>query len=157
MKESWVRMKGLDTDLSMLWGEAWMAGKKVGLLFKSKVSEHTHQVALFRWAEYIEPLRPELKLMFAVPNGGKRDKTTAAKLKEEGVKPGVPDVVLPIPRAGFAGLFIEMKKPDGRARGNQSEWSEGLKKAGNRAEFCYGFEEAKKLVCEYLDAGRGVG
>lgn len=57
------------------------------------------------------PLIPELARLFAIPNGGQRDKITAGKLKAEGVKPGVPDIFLPVPRHVWAGLFVEMKRP----------------------------------------------
>ena len=48
--------------------------------------EHRMQVALFKWAQAATCTRPELGLMFAVPNGGLRDIVTARKLKDEGVK-----------------------------------------------------------------------
>ncbi len=44
-----------------------------------------------------------------MPNGGKRDKATAAVLKRQGVKAGVPDIMLPAARAGYHGLYIELK------------------------------------------------
>lgn len=52
---------------------------------------------------------PELQYMYHVPNGGKRDKATAAVLKRQGVKAGVPDIMLPAARAGYHGLYIELK------------------------------------------------
>lgn len=65
-------------------------------------TEHWEQVQLFEWSENL----PELKLMHAIPNGGKRDIRVALKLKEEGVKPGVPDIFLPLSRGGKHGLYI---------------------------------------------------
>lgn len=48
--------------------------------------EHRLQCACVRWFAY---RHPELSCrLFAVPNGGRRDATTAAKLKAEGVSPG---------------------------------------------------------------------
>lgn len=54
---------------------------------------------------------PELKWIHAIPNGGKRDCITAASLKAQGVKSGIPDVFVPIPINSFAGLYIEFKAP----------------------------------------------
>ena len=57
------------------------------------MSEHAHQVALFDWANLHLGRMPELAAMYAIPNGGARSKATAGKLKAEGVKAGVPDIV----------------------------------------------------------------
>ena len=54
--------------------------------------EHVEQAALFRWAEFARARLPELTLLHAIPNGGHRHKATAARLKAEGVKRGVPDL-----------------------------------------------------------------
>jgi hypothetical protein len=68
--------------------------------------EHGHQTALFMKASQFATRYPELRLMFAIPNGGSRDKREAANLKAEGVKSGVPDVFLPVPRHNYLVLFI---------------------------------------------------
>ena len=71
--------------------------------------ESGHQEALFSWAGYNTGRMPELEYMHHVPNGGKRDAATAVALKRQGVKAGVPDIVLPAARAGYHGLYIELK------------------------------------------------
>ena len=78
------------------------------------MTEHDEQAALFQWAELMAAQIPELRLMFAIPNGGHRHIGVARKLKAEGVKPGVPDIFLPVARNKFHGLFIEMKFGRGR-------------------------------------------
>ena len=65
--------------------------------------ESQEQQALFSWAEYAKGLHPELGLLYHIPNGGKRDKLEAARLKLEGVKAGVPDLCLPVARGGAQG------------------------------------------------------
>jgi len=71
--------------------------------------ESDHQIALFQWVSYQLKRYPELELLYHIPNGGYRYKTTARRLKAEGVKAGVPDICLPVPRGGYHGLYIEMK------------------------------------------------
>ena len=44
-------------------------------------TEHQEQCALFEWQEWMAKQMPELHLMHAIPNGGKRDIRTAAMLK----------------------------------------------------------------------------
>ncbi len=71
--------------------------------------ESGQQEALFTWAAYNAGRMPELEYLHHVPNGGKRDKATAMALKRQGVKAGVPDIVLPAAREGYHGLYIELK------------------------------------------------
>lgn len=75
------------------------------------VTEHSHQAAFFCWLRNNKHLQPGFEFAYAVPNGGRRDKREAARFKAEGVKPGVPDVVIPIPCGQQHGLYIEFKKP----------------------------------------------
>ncbi|OGO90326.1 MAG: hypothetical protein A2Y17_12215 [Clostridiales bacterium GWF2_38_85] len=112
--------------------------------------ESVEQINLFRWAGYMAGRYPDIKFMFHVPNGGKRDATTAARLKMEGVKAGVPDIELPSARGGYFGLFIEMKIKGNKPTENQKEWLSALQARGYYVAVCYGWEPASKLVEEYL-------
>jgi len=115
-------------------------------------SEHSEQIALFCWAALNVKKYPQLRWMFAVPNGGFRFKQEAARLKASGVKAGVPDILLPFPKDRLAGLFIEMKrKVVGRLQDNQGEWIAYLRSVGYRAEVCYGWQEAVKVIEDYLN------
>ena len=113
-------------------------------------SEHDEQVALFKWAAHMALHHPELDLLFAVPNGGKRDKIIALQMQREGVKPGVPDVCLPVPRQGWHGLFIELKYGRNTPTEYQLSWLERLIEQGYLAVVCYGWEEAVDVIKDYL-------
>ena len=115
------------------------------------MSEHDEQVKLFQWARLSEGRWPELALMFAIPNGGKRHVAVARKLKAEGVKAGVPDICLPVARGPWHALYIELKHKDNKATPAQRGWLRMLTKAGNRAEVAYEFEEAKALIEDYME------
>jgi hypothetical protein len=116
-------------------------------------SEHAEQAALFRWAEFARARLPELALLYAVPNGGHRHKATAARLKAEGVKRGVPDVCLPVARSGAHGLYIELKTERGKATPEQLGWIRALRRQGYAAEVCRGWESARSMIEHYLTAG----
>lgn len=115
-----------------------------------KQPEHQHQTALFRWAGYQTRRRPELSLMFAIPNGGRRDAVTGARLKAEGVKPGVPDIFLPVARQEWHGLFIELKAGRNKLTQAQTAWHAHLSQQGYRVAVCYGYEAAIEVIEEYL-------
>ena len=114
------------------------------------MTEHMHQVSLFKWANMQAATMPELALMFAIPNGGQRNIIVATRLKAEGVKSGVPDIFLPVARGGAHGLFIELKTEKGKPSGNQREWIGDLALNGYCAVFCYGWEHAKDTILDYL-------
>lgn len=112
--------------------------------------EDTEQMWLFDWALLQSGKYPELSLMFHIPNGGKRDVREAARFKRMGVKPGVPDIFLPVPRGKFHGLFIEMKAPKGKTSEYQEQWLSELAAKGYDTAVCFGFEEARKKILEYI-------
>lgn len=86
--------------------------------------EHRLQCACVRWFNLTHPeLRGRL---FAVPNGGRRDAATGARLKAEGVVSGVADLILLAPRGGFGALLIEMKTPHGRQSPSQRAWQRAV-------------------------------
>ena len=114
-------------------------------------TEHQEQAALFAWSDWMETVMPELSLMHAIPNGGKRDKVTAARLKAEGVKPGVPDICLPVPRGDKHGLYIEMKRRrGGSVSADQLKWLDNLMRQGYECHVCRGCEEARQVILDYL-------
>lgn len=116
-------------------------------------TEHAEQAALFCWAAMCGPQINELRLMFAIPNGGLRDKITAARLKAEGVKPGVSDVFLPVARMGLNGLFIEMKRRTGKPcdiKDEQRDFIRAMREQDFGAFVCFGWEHAANLVEAYL-------
>lgn len=118
-------------------------------------SEHSHQVALFQWAALNIKDYPQLKWLFAVPNGFYSSPGQKAKMKAEGLKDGVPDVWLPIPVQtswghSFAGLAIELKVGKNKTSKDQDEWIEHLDKMGYAVFVCYGWENARDCIIKYL-------
>lgn len=114
------------------------------------LSEGKEQALLFKWAAYNLCNMPELGLMYHVPNGGKRDIITAARLKSEGVKAGVPDIFLPAARSGYHGLFIELKIKNNKPSDLQESWLNRLNEQGYYTAVCYGWYEASETITNYL-------
>lgn len=114
-------------------------------------TEEAEQTCLFRWAAMEAGAHPELKLLHAIPNGGKRSKSEAGRMRMAGVKPGVPDMCLPVARGGCHGLYIELKRiRGGRVSPEQVQWMDALARQGYRCALCHGWQEAAKTICEYL-------
>ena len=115
-------------------------------------TEHCHQKTLIDWWRYeCRYYGCDERLLFAVPNGGLRSKATAAILKREGVRPGVPDLFLAVPRGTVPGLFVEMKTGRGVVRDVQLSFMELLRERGYRCVVARGFGEARRAIIEYLE------
>ncbi|EDT74764.1 VRR-NUC domain-containing protein [Clostridium butyricum] len=114
------------------------------------MTEAKEQMELFQWASIAITKYPDLELMHHVPNGGKRDARTATSLKRQGVKAGVPDIVLPVGRGGYFGLYIELKTGKNKTTVKQQGWIKRLKDNNYCVEVCYGWIEARDVVEKYL-------
>lgn len=112
--------------------------------------EHRIQCECVRWFRLQYPrLRGRL---FAVPNGGRRDHTTAARLKAEGVVPGVADLILLKSNRDYGALLIEMKTAQGRQSSSQKEWQKTLCADGEyQYVVCRSVDDFRGAVTEYLD------
>lgn len=88
--------------------------------------------------------------LFAVPNGGKRTKAEAGKLKAEGVLAGVADLILLKSNHHYGALLIEMKTKIGRQSDEQKAWQAKIEKDGYLYVVIRSLEEFMKVVKEYL-------
>lgn len=117
---------------------------------KSRDLEHQLQVRCVEWFFKDSPYY-ELPL-FAVPNGGRRDAVTGAKMKAEGVVAGVADLILLAPsKSGkYHSLCIEMKTQYGRQQDTQKEWQKKAEASGNKYVICRGLEQFQTIIRSYL-------
>lgn len=168
--------------------------------YSANGTEFAHQAALFMWcgvaakfgiaaasdgASYSEKGHaakllmfaqdtvPELEWLYAVKNAvGRNNAVAGARNVAEGVKSGVPDLCLPIPRPGIGvmataggpmavpailhALYIEMKRPgsEGKRKGitsdPQDKWQTFLRNNGYAVEVCFGWEAARDAILKYL-------
>lgn len=113
-------------------------------------TEAQEQEALFRWAHWAMCTRPELKLLYHVPNEGKRSISNGAALRRQGLKSGVPDLCLPVSNGKYHALYIELKRKGEKPSLQQQNWIDWLNMYGNRAVWCQGWEAAAKEIERYL-------
>lgn len=115
---------------------------------KPKDEEHKLQVTMVEWFRMQYPsMRHNL---FAVPNGGRRDAVTGAKLKAEGVLAGVADLILLKSSRQYGALLIETKTKKGAQSDSQKEWEAKIVKDGYKYVVCRSLEEFIEVVNGYL-------
>lgn len=115
--------------------------------------EDIEQQMVIRWSQQatIRGKYPELKLLYHVPNERKCSAQEGTRLKRMGVKPGVPDLCLPVARGNAHGLYIEMKTKTGKLSDTQRWWQSELNGQDYLSTVCYGWEQAIKVLTDYLE------
>lgn len=131
-------------------------------------SEHNIQAAFIDWVLWTyknDPtfLRP---LFFAVPNGaflGGKSPVTFAKLKKEGLRNGVADLLYLQPRGVWSYHAIEFKtekrkrEKGGGLSDDQREFLDSVSEAGGLPSVCYGVDEAIDAFGLYMSRpARGI-
>lgn len=114
-------------------------------------TEHGAQAAIFCWANQNLDKYPQLKYLFAVPNGFYGSAAQKGKMKAEGLKLGVPDIWLPYYKRTYSGLIIELKVKKNVPTQDQLDWLAFLKQQGYQCWVCYGWQEARDKIVEYLE------
>lgn len=121
-------------------------------------TEHAHQSAFIVWQRMAKriPGYEDLDWLFAVPNGGDRHGAVAGRMKAEGQRPGVWDIMWPVAIAGVPGHQIEMKDPKRRNHKNgglsdeQVDWGKEFHRRGWRMDVCYTWDEARDAALRHL-------
>jgi len=106
---------------------------------------------------------PSLQHLYAIPNGAwlganrNQARNQAIKLKRQGLKPGMPDLCLPVawPDAlgggGYRSLYIEMKRRGGdwTLTGEQLARAKELTFLGHAVVLCQGSDAAIMVLCQW--------
>lgn len=107
------------------------------------------QADFFEKVKLFFPSIPD-KLLFAVPNGGSRNPIEAKNMKRQGVKAGVSDVILLVPKKGFAALCMEFKTDKGKQSDEQIEFQRQAEKCGSKYVIVRSTGAAIDAMKEYL-------
>lgn len=90
------------------------------------------------------------KLLFAVPNGGKRDKKEAIRLQRQGVVPGVSDILCLIPNEKYSYLCLETKTSTNNQSDHQTSFEIQSVMAGGLYKVFRSAAEGIEILKEYL-------
>lgn len=129
-------------------------GRRVGGTRTGQSEEQLHRDC-FAWVLEHEGQWPILKRMFHPANGGARSKGEGGKLKAMGVRPGVPDFLLPIPHGQWNGLAVELKAAAGGLSESQREWVADLIAARYVVGVARTLSEFTELVHRFIGFGAG--
>lgn len=93
-------------------------------------------------------------LLIHIPNGGsRRNRFEGWRLKAQGTKKGVSDLLLPVARGGRFGLWLEFKAAppfDAPVTESQQHWCDLMVEQGYAAMVARGVDEALEALRAYL-------
>ncbi len=112
--------------------------------------EESEQIAFFDYCRLKAKQDPRYDLIFHINNGGKMSIQRKMSLSRAGVRAGVPDVMIAIPKNGKAGLFLEFKVKPNKVTEYQAYWLESLKVAGYETRVVWSALEAMHALDDYL-------
>jgi hypothetical protein len=81
-----------------------------------------------------------------IPNEGKRTAHYGKYLKDMGMRPGVADLFIAMPRHGCNGAWIELKSKNGILSQEQREFLQDMESQNYFTKICYSFEEAIETI-----------
>ena len=115
---------------------------------KPKNDEHKIQSAAFKWYRLQYPKM--VHNLFAIPNAAKRTSRVGAYMKEEGLLPGVADVVLMKSNRFYGACFFEFKTPKGRQSDLQKDWQQKITNDGYKYVVVRSLDDFMREVKQYL-------
>jgi len=115
------------------------------------MSEHTDQVALIQWCLTEARHTPELGLIYAVPNAGKRENAQGAWMLAEGLRKGMLDLCLPVARHGFHSYYIELKVDRNKPSPEQEWWIARLEAQGHKVDVFWDWQLAAQALELYAE------
>lgn len=118
---------------------------------KPVASEAQEQAAVIEWWQYAcrQYGVPECSLLH-IANEGTGSAVRGRLQKRQGVRAGVADLFLSVPRGAFSGLWIEMKRKGGRVRPEQREFLSQMQTLGYEGAVCFGADAARAVIAEYM-------
>lgn len=102
------------------------------------------------WTLEARQQHPELNLFIHLRNESMDHVAARRAFKRLGVKRGVPDLFLPVPRGERHGLWLELKSPTGRLSPEQKMWREALRAQGYAWEMARTLDEALTITLGYI-------
>jgi hypothetical protein len=112
--------------------------------------EHDMQCAIFDWARLYENQYPALHWIYAIPNAGRRSKAEGARMRREGLRAGVVDICLPVPRGGFHGLYVECKIKPNQLTADQAAFLKAMEILGHYTSVWWTFDQAIAELGAYI-------
>lgn len=109
--------------------------------------EQIEQCKLMDWIRTRKDIEP---FVFHIGNERKTSVSQGRILKRMGVRAGASDLFIGIPKNNYHGMFLELKAGNNKPTEAQLNFMEDFSSQGYYCGWCRGFEEAQKMILQYL-------
>lgn len=110
------------------------------------LSEKLIHKAVMQWVRLHKDIAPYI---FHIPNEGKRDKHYGLLLKRMGMKSGVFDIFIMMPRHGYGGAWIELKRENGKMTSAQKQFELEAQSQNFFTAMCPSIDSAIEMIDWY--------
>ena len=119
---------------------------RIKVLKSGDISEETIHKTVMEWVR-LHPLLKRLVLHF--PNEGHRTVRFGKLLKDMGMRAGVSDLFIAMPRHEFNGAWIELKSSNGILSAAQKEFLKDMSQQNYFTAVCRSIDEAIRIIDWY--------
>jgi hypothetical protein len=145
-KPGWVPSKAYNEALGALYGSGKVTPRAAKREAPTCPTEEHEQMVSAKWMDQ------NGIIFYHIGNGGFRHYLEAVKLKQGGVKAGVPDFCIPVARGGYHGMYCELKRRSGGTLSErQKEWRDILIKEGYYWVEAKGSDDLIAKVKNYME------
>lgn len=120
----------------------------------SQITESQIQQQFVQWLEIKARSDDRYNSFFKVPNETRGNFGWLMKMKREGLKKGVPDILCIEECPPFRGLALEFKRKGGKVSQDQKQWLDRFSANKWLAQVVYTAEQAMAITEQYLEGSR---
>ena len=119
-----------------------------------KLHEFDSQASLVSWWSLSHKSLgvPDERLLIHIPTGPHQGVFAASRLKRLGLRKGIPDLLLALPRHGYAALWLVFKSPCGSLTSEQRSMHVALRSSGHEVTVSRSTSHAIACIRSYLAA-----
>src|SRR4051812_31246320 len=116
------------------------------LLSDGTLSEEDIHKTIMEWVRCHPLLKP---YVLHFPNEGKRSLRYGKLMKDLGMRKGVADLLIAMPRHGFNGAWIELKSANGAIMSHQKKFMEDMHKQNYFTAYAWSIDQGIDLIRWY--------
>lgn len=123
---------------------------RIRRLKNGDIPEESIHLSLMQWIAINPATKPYKDLFLHYPAEGKRSPRYGKLMKDLGMRKGVSDIFIAVPRHGYGGAWIELKSTLGKLKPEQDKFLKDMAEQNFYTAVCWSIEEAISVISWYF-------